>query len=115
GAGIALTNSASINIYGNRIGTNALGTAAIPNVSHGISISSSNTSNIGTAGGGNVISGNGADGISLFGSSTGNVLVANYIGTSEAGTGVVSNSSGVSISSSGTIVGPGNVISGNIN
>ncbi len=86
---------ASLNVVlGNYIGTNAAGTAAVPNGQSGISFQvigagTSVTSNeIGrsTSGAGNVISGNTAHGISIVGTgSSGNIVQGNFIGTNATG------------------------------
>jgi hypothetical protein len=76
-------------ILGNYIGTNATGTAAIGNTSHGINIVSAPSNTIGGAaiGAGNLISGNGGDGISISDpSSSGNIVQGNLIGTDAGGT-----------------------------
>ena len=64
--GIQLQNGSNGNqVLGNYIGTNAAGTAAIPN-GFGIMINSSTGNIIGAVGSGrNIISGNGQDGITL--------------------------------------------------
>ncbi len=115
-------------ICGNRIGTNDLGTAAIPNQANGVLITDGATMNQigGTIGGqGNIISGNALNGIAIIGApmvdpST-NFVFANFIGTNAAGTIAIPNTnSGVRIElSSGNLIGSGgggsarNVISGN--
>ena len=112
-------------VAGNDIGTNAAGTAALPNAYDGIYIDSGASANTigGTAAGaGNVISGNSGDGVEITGTgTTGNVVVGNLIGTNAAGTGALANNglAGIMIydSNSNTIggmaAGAGNVISGN--
>ncbi len=105
-------------IYGNKIGTNLAGTAAIPNGSAGIDAHDGVT--IGSAsGGGNLISGNTGPGIRGNGSA--NFIRANYIGTNAAGTAALANGgSGIQLMSTsssttigGTSAGARNVISGN--
>ena len=108
GAGIAMTqpcctgtnpNSANNVIQGNYIGTNAQGTAAIPNLSYGVTISGQPdtfaTGNVigGTVpGAGNVISGNKREGVSLGSfNTTGNFVQGNFIGTDATGSYAVSN------------------------
>ncbi|MBL7950886.1 MAG: HYR domain-containing protein, partial [Flavobacteriales bacterium] len=112
-------------IVGNYSGTNATGTAALPNGYHGVSVDSGSHNNIiggTTPADRNVLSGNGAGGATVVGGSTGNVIIGNYLGTNAAGTASIPNFAGVYLynNSSSTTVGgiaPGsaNVISGNNN
>jgi len=107
-------------IQGNFIGTNASGTAAVPNGINGVNISISPqlTNNVvgGTApGAGNLISGN-QRGINLF--SPGNFIQGNLIGTDVSGTKSLGNGTGIAAAVANTLIGgtiPGarNVISGN--
>jgi CSLREA domain-containing protein len=121
GSGIRLATSGGNTVVGNYIGTNALGTAALPNSSGGVAIVSANNTLGGTtAGERNVISGNNTYGVSITGSSsTGNVVKGNYIGTNATGAADLGNTqSGVLIQSAnntvgGTTVGERNIISGN--
>lgn len=123
GNGISVASGSDNVIVGNLIGTNAAGTAAVPNGGHGIEIVDSNRNTIGSPenNGRNVISGNGKEGVKIHGDfSTDNVVAANYIGTNAAGTAAIPNSnSGVYIIRStdntigGTSPGDGNVVSGN--
>ncbi len=114
--GITVSGTGSATIAGCKIGTNALGTAAVPNL---IGISVSGTSPTATIGGSNaadrnLISGNSGSGISL--ASAGNVVIGNYIGTTALGSAFLANATGVSVSNSNNTVGNtsmGNVISGN--
>ena len=78
---------------GNRIGTNALGTLAIPNVEDGVAINGGRSNTIGgaAAGAGNLISGNASDGIELGGGSSGNLVQGNRIGTNALGTLAIGN------------------------
>jgi len=110
-------------VKGNYIGTNATGTAAVPNVA-GVRIRIGASGNVigGTAAGeGNVISGNSNNGIWLSESTTlGNVIQGNRIGTNASGTGALPNAvNGVyvggaaSVTIGGTAAGAGNLISGN--
>jgi titin len=67
------------------IGTNAAGTAALPNGASGVYILNTATNN--TVGGGDVISGNAGDGVAIAGSgTTGNVVEGDFIGTNAGGT-----------------------------
>ncbi len=106
-------------VFGNYIGTNAAGTAAIPN-GFGIEIFNATGNVIGAVGSGrNVISGNDDDGISLngIGAPGNNQIVGNYIGLQPDGTTPLGNGGdGIFIGNPGvelTIIGPGNVISAN--
>jgi len=130
--GITLTTNGNNTIEGNLIGTNASGTAALPNVFIGVSIEGgSNTNTIGgtTVAQRNIISGNGTtsgfEGIRIF-NSNGNIIRGNLIGTNKAGTAAIPNSGdgiligfgGPTPASSnnvigGTAAGAGNLISGN--
>ena len=99
-------------IYGNRIGTNAAGTAAVPNALHGVEINADGTI-IGqseTGGASNTISGNGGSGVFIFENSYqilsgSDVLVGsmnnrvqrNYIGTNAAGAILGNGGAGVEI------------------
>lgn len=105
GHGLALaTTSSGSRVAGNKIGTDATGTAAIPNNSNGASVgpcSPGQCSNyiIGTNGDGvsdalegNLISGNGADGVFIVaGSIDNNVVAGNKIGTDITGTTAIPN------------------------
>jgi titin len=130
-------NQAGVTIQGNRIGTNATGTAALPNQSYGIRVApQSQTSGtpfptgsggpvvIGgaAAGAGNLISGNVRSGLSINGAST---IKGNRIGTNAAGTSAIPNSTdpnlvsgaveltGAGITFGGSAAGEGNLVSGN--
>ena len=120
-AGLAVEDSTHIAIRGNLIGTNAAGTAALPNLD-GISLGQSTTVQIGGVlpAERNVISGNRANGIDLR--PVDHVLIlGNYIGVNATGTGAIPNAvHGVGIYDRAMITtiggaGPGsrNVISGN--
>jgi titin len=97
-------------VEGNFIGTDATGTAALPNLV-GVSLFGSNTLLGGTTPlTRNVISGNTADGIEIIGfGSNNNRVTGDYIGTNAAGTQALPNGgSGVSVAGGAT----GNVIGG---
>ncbi len=120
-AGIALISTSDNQILGNLIGTDANGTAAIPNFS-GIGVQNSTRTTIGgtNAGARNIISGNAGEGISFFLDTGPNVVQGNFIGTDKHGTNVLGNgNTGITVLSSAntTIGGPapgaGNLISGN--
>ena len=104
-------------VQGNHIGTDADGTAALPNT-RGLLIRDGFANQIGDEP--NVISGNLREGIKIFGSSTDNVVRDNLIGTNAAGDAAIPNDMGIRISgnASGNTIGgtdsaTSNVISGN--
>jgi len=110
-------------VKGNYIGTNADGTAAIPNAS-GVTIAhgaQNNSVGGSTAGEGNVISGNGTDGVTIWDDANGNTVEGNYIGTDASGTAALPNGwNGVNIwhgaqnnTVGGTAAGEGNTIAFN--
>ena len=93
----AVGRPAAIVVQGNLIGTNAGGTAAIPNGHDGIFINDAPNNTIGgtAAGAGNLISGNGSVGIQLFGTLTsGNVIQGNALGLDAAGRPTLPNPAG---------------------
>jgi HYR domain/Right handed beta helix region len=102
-------------VAGNYIGTNAAGTAAIPNTSEGVLINDCSTGNtIGgtTPGSRNVISGNAGAGVGIVNAST-NVVQGNYIGTQADGANALpNNTAGVAINSTGLAT-TGNSVSTN--
>jgi parallel beta-helix repeat protein len=107
-------------IYGNKIGTNAAGTAAISNHKNGINLAFSSQTQVGNAqsGGGNLVSGNGRNGI--FIDAKQNTVIGNKVGTNLAGTAALPNSqNGIVIATGNTNLiggagsGEGNLISGN--
>ena len=121
--GIRVDNSLRILINGNYIGTNAAGTASLPNLGNGIQfVSPCNNSVIGNGlvGGGNVISGNSQSGMYIQ-SSLNLSVQGNYIGTDYTGTLKIGNSqNGIAVFSGsnnlligGAIAGQGNVVSAN--
>jgi hypothetical protein len=118
--GIVISSSAGGDnkIYGNYIGLNAAGTAAVGNGTYGIWLFTSNNI-IGAAIGRNVISGNGR-GIGVQ-SGSGNFIKGNYIGLNSSGTAAIGNDGpGIEVDGpftavGGTGLGEGNVISGNKN
>ena len=119
--GIYLASGVMDVVAGNLVGTNAAGTAALPNQSDGINIHGGTGITIGgtASGAGNVISGNVGDNIDI--NNDLQVQVAgNKIGTNSAGTaGLANGLSGVAVGDSrginvgGTTAGAGNLISGN--
>lgn len=101
-------------IQGNRIGTNAAGTAALPNVSglagDGVDVLIGGAG----AGQGNLISGNSYEGLTFRGSDA--QILGNRIGTNAAGTAALPNEYGVRVWGDGVQIGSavaGNLISGN--
>jgi parallel beta-helix repeat protein len=128
-------DSAGTGIYGNRIGTDTAGLAALANAQAGIKLAGgANLVAIGGngAGQGNLISGNGAQGVVLTTGSNRNILIGNRIGTDASGQAAIPNAqagvalSGVDVTqnqiggkrpigqpASGTGFGSGNLISGN--
>lgn len=111
-------------IINNYIGTNAAGTAALGNGTHGVEVNGGSTIQIGDGTGSNynVISGNTQMGVFVTGPATGVTISSNYIGLNAAGTAAIANGfSGISTNGTtnpvtiGTITAtaPTNVISGN--
>ena len=107
-------------IEGNFIGLNATGTGVLSNAFAGVRISGGAQNNIvGTtiSGGGNVISGNTLDGVFISDASTNNnVIQGNLVGLKASGSSSAANGGAgidVATSAQSTMVGPGNVISGN--
>lgn len=95
-AGILIASSSpgGTRIEGNRIGLNATGTAALPNQTVGVQISSARNNTVGgtDAGVRNVISGNLRGGVTISGATaTGNVVAGNWIGLSGDGTRALGN------------------------
>jgi len=131
GFGVQILNAnATLNsVLGNYIGTNAAGTAALPNTI-GVVVDNAPSNTIGgsVAGAGNIISGNSSPsaglGVQITGASaTGNTLRGNFIGVAANGTSPLGNSSiGVQITAAasnnaigGTAAGEGNIIANNGN
>jgi parallel beta-helix repeat protein len=124
--GVTLGGSQNL-VQGNRIGTNAAGTAAVPNTGNGMEIfillgSGANTIGGTVAGSGNLISGNGKNGIHASGPGTalGNLIRGNVIGTDASGQVALANQqNGVLVDDSpnywigGPLATAGNLISGN--
>jgi hypothetical protein len=126
GNGIVADGPNDTQIYGNKIGTNAAGTAAIGNGYEGISIIGNNNSVglSGVAASSNIISGNGKNGVAVhdwrqwYGNmgphhtkSKGNKIQLNYIGTNPAGADLGNGKSGVLVSGEviDTLIGGGSV------
>lgn len=119
-SGIEIGSTADgVTVFGNFIGANAAGTAALAGQATGIRVFGANC----TIGGAdattrNVISGNTSAGIAFESSASGCVVSANYIGLNAAGTAAVPNLEGVQLNGSnhtlgGDTAGERNVISGN--
>ena len=109
--GLRLDTSAATGnvVEGNFIGTNAGGTAPLPNADDGILISGGVNNIIGgtTAGARNIISGNTTDGINITGS--GNLVEGNFVGTDVTGGSALPNGGdGININGGAT----GNIIGG---
>ena len=105
-------------IEGNRIGTDAAGTAALSNNQAVVLESPGNTVGGTAAGAANLISGNAFQGVGIGVGATGNLVLGNQIGTNAAGNAVLGNGTGVAIGSAGntiggTAIGAGNLLSGN--
>jgi hypothetical protein len=136
GDGISLDGSRNL-VQGNLIGTDATGTAKVPNGFRGIEMAvdgsnagSDNTIGGTTPGARNIISGNGGGGnshgirLELLGTTSGNLIQGNYIGTDITGTVALGNGgAGIQIFESsvathvntigGTSAAARNIISGN--
>lgn len=107
-------------IVGNYIGTNAAGSAAIPNLGSGVTLDGTADAIIGglSAGAGNVISGNEGNGVTLFAGASDSLIASNYVGVDSSGMVPVSNGNwGIVIEGAPNNQvgqpGAGNVISGN--
>jgi parallel beta-helix repeat protein len=111
--GIRITGSGTNRnrVFGNLVGTDATGLAALGNTLQGVSVT--NGANQNTVGGGNVISANGQDGVFLNNVS-GTVVASNLIGTTSKGATALGNSiNGVEINAATGSSVTGNVLSGN--
>jgi hypothetical protein len=116
--GIEIDGDANV-IQGNFIGTNAAGTAALPNEDGVLIANDASTNNVlgGTAAGaGNLISGNRDDGIFTIGAST--TIQGNLIGTDVTGTDAIPNWRGIQAMGpnmliGGLVAGARNLISAN--
>lgn len=110
-------------VQGNFIGTNAIGTAAVPNGNDGIAVVRAAGNTIGgvAAGAGNTLAGNGDDGVELHGAeATANLVAGNRIGVRPDGNAALGNTSdGIEIEGAigntigGTSPEARNIISGN--
>ncbi|MBN2085237.1 MAG: CSLREA domain-containing protein [Anaerolineales bacterium] len=121
-------SSSGIKVFGNFIGTNAAGTAALKNVKAGIVVDGADHT-IGSPDDGNrnLISGNGGPGIAVLSTATGILIQNNFIGTDISGMSVLGNRMGVEVGmgsgATGVQIGggspalalnEGNLISGNL-
>jgi hypothetical protein len=123
GHGIFLTSVYGMNVWGNFIGTNVNGQAALGNGGNGILLNAKSSDNqIGHTipEGRNLISGNDGHGIGFSGGATNNRVIGNFIGTDVAGQAPLGNLGdgfhleGVSNNTIGlNVAGGGNVISSN--
>ncbi|HXA01623.1 MAG TPA: T9SS type A sorting domain-containing protein [Cytophagaceae bacterium] len=117
GFGIYLSNVDSSRFYGNYIGTDSTGLAALANKQHGVSAQSGSDVNYWYN---NVVSGNTLEGFDFF-SCIKNYLYGNFVGLGKNGTTKVSNgSNGVRIGAGsqnfiigGNVAGQRNYVSGN--
>ena len=102
-------------VQGNRIGTDATGTSAVPNQQVGVRIFASNTTVGGsTVAAQNIISGNGQDGIRMDAGATNNMVQSNYIGVDVSGNLALMNlSDGIEINATSGNTVDANVISSN--
>jgi hypothetical protein len=122
-AGVYITGTGATGnrVEGNWIGTDATGSASVPNV-EGVYITGASGNIVGGTdpAARNVISGNNVAGVELEGDgTTGNVVEGNFIGTDVTGTSAVPNDTGVELhrgsdnTIGGIVAGAGNLISGN--
>lgn len=116
GSGVLmLGSSAGAQVFGNYIGTNPAGTAALGNGGQGMNLSAVTGVMVGgtASGAGNLISGNANEGIRLTDGSISNTIQGNFIGTNSAGTAGIANSgAGIVITGSGALVNTNNTIGG---
>jgi len=119
GDGIHVESDSSGNtIAGDRVGTDATGTADLGNAINGVIFTSGSGNFVGSAiYGDTLVSGNGGDGVKMTTLSTGVVVQNCFIGTNAAGTAPIGNDGqGVEIAgvgATGHTIGPSNVVSGN--
>jgi len=116
GSGIRMFGDATTGntVRDNRVGTNAAGTAGLPNNYDGIQLHAGAHDNTIE---GNLVSGNGGTGIHLLDAGTNhNIIRSNRIGIDEGGTAALPNGSfGVALFNgpSNNVVGPGNLVAYN--
>ena len=117
GVHVTGANATGNTIGENRIGTNPAGNAAVANGLNGIAFAGGADNVAGTDTAGELlIAGNLGDGISISSFASGVIVRNAYVGVNVSGTAALGNGGqGVNIgASSGTVVGPGNVVSGNV-
>jgi parallel beta-helix repeat protein len=121
GDGLGLEDESQDVVEGNFIGTNATGSAALPNTESGILAGGGSGNTIGgtTSGAANVISGNGYDGLGLEDESQ-DLVEGNFIGTNATGAAALPNMAagilaygGSGNTIGGTTAAARNIISGN--
>lgn len=119
--GLVINTSDSNAVQGNFIGTDASGTAAIPNGVAGVTVNTAANNLIGgsLAGARNVISGNAGPGVYVGPDVTNTLIQGNYVGTDQSGAAALANAGpGINMEGTGSIIGGApaearNVISGN--
>jgi CSLREA domain-containing protein len=117
GVHLTLAGASQNTIAGNRIGTNAAGTADLGNSISAVAVTTGSDNVIGSSIiGDTLLSGNGGDGVTINGAASGNVVQGCFIGLNAGGTAALANDGqGVSIGGgSGNTIGPSNVVSGNL-
>jgi parallel beta-helix repeat protein len=116
GHGIFLLGTVDAVVHGNTSGTNAAGTAALPNGIDGIAVDGSGSNEILD----NLVSGNKGQGISLFGiafpSTSANVVQGNRVGTNADGSDTIPNAGdGIRVFNGfGNFIGGDTALQGNI-
>ena len=116
GIEIATASANANTVAGDRVGTNAAGTAAIANGSVGVRISTGVGNVVGSAlPGDTLVSGNVGDGVVVTGIATGTVVQNTWIGVNASGSAALGNGGyGIDVGGgSGGTLGPGNVVSAN--
>ncbi len=120
--GLLIDSSGSGNqVLGNYIGTNSVGTAALPNSGNGIEIQGAGNTVGGSSGSRNVISGNTHDGVKIDSGASGNQVLGNAIGVNTYDSAALGNSgNGIEVAGSNNTLGASyavapNEISGNSN
>jgi CSLREA domain-containing protein len=116
GVEVTVSSADANTIAGNRIGTNAAGTAAIANGSVGVRISTGAGNVVGSAlPGDTLVSGNGGDGVVVTGTASGTLIQNTWIGVNAAGSAALGNGGyGIDVGgTSGGTIGPGDLVSAN--